>query len=84
MQDDNTEHLMYNVICVEKASAPDGMPGDDWYRYVLGYGNAKIEGLKPGTLNGVTQHAQTVADNLNERKDRRGSIYVSRWQKNNK
>ena len=80
MQENGTKKLMFHVVSVDKIDAPAGMPGTNWYRYVIGQGNAKIDGLKPGTLKAVTEHAQTVADDLNERKDKRGSTYAPRKQ----
>ena len=64
------------VETVEKTAPPEGMPGDNWHRYVIGRGNSKIECKKPGTLKAVTQHAETIAENLNSRKARGGSMYV--------
>jgi len=72
----------YRVVNVEKTEAPDGMEGDNWHLYVIGRGNSKIEGKKPGTLNQVTEHAETVAEDLNSRAGAKsGSIYVSRQKK---
>lgn len=73
-----TVKLKYQVVTVEKTSAPDGMPGDNWHRYVIGQGTSKIEGKKPGTLKAVTEHAETVADDLNSRTSRSGSTYAPR------
>lgn len=70
----------FDLKSVEKVDAPEGLPGDNWYRYVLECGENTIEGHKPGTLRAVTQHAQTVVDDLNERKDRKGSTYAPRAQ----
>lgn len=57
----------YKVIEIEKIEAPEGMVGDNWYRYVIDYGQSQIEGKKPGTLKLVKQHAESVADDLNTR-----------------
>lgn len=56
----------YRVMTVEKIPPPDGMTGN-WHHYVIGEGNSKIEGKRPGTLQAVTQHAETVAESLNLR-----------------
>lgn len=65
-------------MTVEKTSPPEGMTGN-WHHYVIGEGNSKIEGKRPGTLQAVTQHAETVAESLNSRIGK-GSVptYVSR------
>jgi len=68
----------YRVMTVEKTSPPKGMTGS-WHHYVIGEGNSRIDGKRPGTLQAVTQHAETVAENLNSRVGK-GSYptYVSR------
>ena len=71
----------YRVESIEKTEPPSGMPGDNWHRYVIGRGSSKIEGLKPGSMSDVRQHAEAVADDLNERSKRKGSTYASRQKK---
>lgn len=78
MHKDDTDLLEYNVITVEKILTPEGMPGDSWHRYVIGKGSSRIEGKKPGSLHEVTQHAETVVEDLNSRKARGGSMYAPR------
>ncbi|MEK6748220.1 MAG: hypothetical protein AABY83_03320 [Pseudomonadota bacterium] len=71
----------YSVVSVEKSEAPRGASGNDWYCYVIGAGNSKVVGNKPGTLNAVTEHAHTVANDLNARSARSGSVYAPRLKK---
>lgn len=71
----------YKLISVEKVETPEGMQDGEWYRYVIGRGQSKIEGLQPGTLKSVTKHAETYADDLNERAKTGGSPYASRKKK---
>jgi hypothetical protein len=78
MLEETVQRPMYAVASVEKIASPEGLPGDNWHRYVIEGGDAPIEGLKPGTLNAVTEHAQCVADDLNERKYSGGSTYAPR------
>lgn len=68
--------IKYQVVSVEKTATPEGLPGDNWHRYVIGQGTSKIEGTKPGTLKAVTEHAETVAEDLNSRTGRGGSTYA--------
>lgn len=63
----------YRVESVVKADAPEGMDGDDWHQYTIVYGKTSIQGLKPGSLFSVTQHAEEFAENLNERTSRYGN-----------
>ena len=71
----------YQVISVEKAEPPEGMPEGTWHRYVIGHGRGKIDGIKPGSLSSVTRHAEAMADDLNERAKSGGSYYASRTKK---
>lgn len=68
--------IEFHVETVEKTMPPEGAPDDNWYRYVIGKGTSKIEGKKHGSLYDVTRHAETVAEDLNSRKARHGSMYV--------
>lgn len=77
----STRENRYRVVIVEKAVAPEGMPGGNWHRYVIGQGRSKIEGLKPGSLSAVTQHAETVAEDLNARAAGGSSAYAARKRK---
>lgn len=57
----------FKVISINKTEAPSGMTGDNWYRYIIGQGTSKIEGLTMGDLKKVTQHAEAIAVDLNDR-----------------
>ena len=72
----------FNVMNIEKISTPDGMAGDNWFQYVVGQGSSEIKGLTMGTLNQVTEHANKVADDLNERSKGKKTGYSS--SQNNK
>jgi len=72
----------YNVMNIEKISTPDGMVGDNWYQYVVGQGSSEIKGLTMGTLNQVTEHANNIADDLNDRSKGKKTGYTS--NQNNK
>jgi hypothetical protein len=71
----------YRMITVEKISSPEGMPGSDWHRYVIGQGRSRIEGMKPGTLKAVTEYAEEFAENLNSRASGKYSTYAPRKKK---
>jgi hypothetical protein len=71
----------YNVKSIEKTDPPDGMQGDNWYHYVIGQGNSKIEGFRTGSLKSVTQHVNTYTEELNERIRTGGSTYAQRKTK---
>ncbi len=71
MQDDSVDNE-YQVTTVEKTTAPDGMPGDSWYRYVIERGEQVIDCKKNGTRKTVTEHAESVAEQINSRHFRGG------------
>ena len=72
----------FNVMNIEKTSTPDGMAGDNWYQYVVGQGTSEIKGLTMGSLKQVTEHANKIADDLNERSKGKKAGYSS--SQNNK
>lgn len=73
--------LKYRVMSVEKTSTPDSMTGT-WHRYVIGEGSSRIDGIKCGSLKAVTEHAETVAENLNARAGAKGYAgYASRGKR---
>jgi hypothetical protein len=71
----------YHVVSVEKSTPPQGIQTGNWYRYIIGQGRSKIEGVKLGTLQAVTAHAQTMVEDLNSRAARSGSFYAPRKRK---
>lgn len=82
----------YRVVTVEKIQPPEGMPGNNWHRYVIGRDNSAsngrtnstIDGIKPGTLKSVTDHANSVANDLNERAGKGGSYFAPSHRQNKK
>lgn len=59
--------VKYKVIEVEKTSAPQGLEGDNWFRYVIKKGNSVMDCKKSGTLKSVTLHAKDLAELINSR-----------------
>ena len=76
-----TSKTKYQVISVEKTAAPEGLTGNNWFRYEIGVGSSKLVGNKPGTLNAVTEHAHTLADDMNNRASGNKSMYTPRVKK---
>lgn len=68
----------YHVKSVEKTQPPAGMPKGDWFHYVICEGDSVIEGYQPGSLNSVTRHAETFAEDLNARAANGYSFYSAR------
>lgn len=71
----------FHVESVEKSDPPTEDTKGNWYRYVIGRGSSKIAGMRPGSLNDVTRHAESVADDLNSRVSNTSSTYAPRKQK---
>ena len=84
MSEDENTITKYQVLSINEIDTPEGMPGDNWYGYVISYGKSKIEGKKPGTLKDVTQHAEAVASDLNLRSQSKKSVYAPRQNQNKK
>lgn len=64
----------YIVESVVKTDAPEGLSGDNWYRYIIVFDRKSIECMKQGSLFEVTQHAEEFAENLNDRSSRFGGV----------
>jgi hypothetical protein len=71
----------FRLESVEETSPPAGMNTGKWYSYIIGRGSSMINGKMAGSLRAVTEHAESVVEDLNSRANRHGSIYVSRRQK---
>jgi hypothetical protein len=68
--DDRPSSLLrrhFEVASVEKVDMPDGAQEDDWYRYVLTSGPARITGYRRGTPEDVTDYAENCAADFNLR-----------------
>jgi len=72
---------IYHLDTVEKTPPPQDMPEGDWFRYVVSYGNSKINCVRGGTLKEVTQHAEEFVENLNARSVTGYSGYAARSTK---
>jgi hypothetical protein len=72
----------YKVVSVEKTEPPEGVDGGSWYKYIVGRGDSSLVGSRRGTLKQVTEHAQTLVNDLNARSGRKGkSVWAPKQQK---
>ncbi len=62
------KHVEYKLVTVEKSDPPEGIEDGTWYRYVVCRGDSSLEGKRRGTLKQVTEHAETLAEDLNSRR----------------
>jgi len=67
-----SKEYQYEVVTVEKTSPPEGLDGDNWYRYVIKSGNSVMDCKKSGTLKAVKTHAKEMAEMINNRNGRGG------------
>ena len=72
------EEFEYKVITVEKTTAPEGLPGDDWYLYVIKKDHSVLQCKKSGSLKSVTKHAKEAAELINSRNIGGSNAYASR------
>ena len=75
--DDDFFNRKFNVTKIEKTDPPAGMQAGEWYRYVIGKGSSEIQGIRPGTLQSVTEHAEEYASNLNQRATQGYTAYTA-------
>ena len=61
---------IYEVALVEKTAMPAGVEGDDWHRYVLSGGKARITGFHRGSRAEVKEYASHCVEELNLRSGR--------------
>ena len=69
------KQIEYALISVKKTEPPEGEQGSNWYQYVVGKGSSSLVGKRRGTLKQVTEHAETLADDLNARRGLKVSSY---------
>ncbi len=66
----------YSVTSVEKIDPPEGGEAGNWYRYVVENARSTITGCRRGSLQQVTRHAKSFAEELNARA---GGRVASPW-----
>ncbi len=58
----------YEIVSIQRAEAPPGTEGSNWYRYVIAFeGTDTIRGYRQGSLKAVTSVVDEIIDQLNER-----------------
>lgn len=62
------KNVEYKLVTVEKTDPPEGVEDGTWHRYVVSRGDSSLEGKRRGTLKQVTEHAETLAEDLNSRR----------------
>ena len=63
---------------IEKAKAPDGGSGDDWFRYTILQGANTITGYRQGSQRAVTKAVKIIVVELNERRNgKKGRVHLT-------
>ncbi|TDJ48263.1 MAG: hypothetical protein E2O52_01210 [Gammaproteobacteria bacterium] len=68
----------YQLEHIEKAGAPNGCTGKDWFRYTITQGVNKITGYKQGSQRAVTKSVKEIVLELNERRaGKKGRVHLT-------
>ena len=74
----------YELISVQKSSAPEGSDGSDWVSYRIAQGTNTITGYRQGSLATIRASLQETVVALNERRSpRRGRVQLTQARKPN-
>lgn len=68
----------YQLDQIEKARAPHGGDGKDWFRYTITQGQNTITGYKQGSQRAVTKAIKQIVVDLNERRGgKKGRVHLT-------
>jgi hypothetical protein len=63
---------------IQRAKAPDGGAGQDWFQYVITQGPNKITGYRQGSQRAVTKAVKAIVIELNERRNgKKGRVHLT-------
>lgn len=72
------EDFPYKLVGIDRAEAPDGGTGKNWYRYTIIQGSNKIVGYRQGSRRTVTDETKLTVKELNERRaGRKGRVNLT-------
>ncbi len=75
----------YELENIEKASAPDGGAGKDWFRYTIIQGRNTITGYRQGSQRTVAKAVKDIVIELNERRGgKKGRVHLTPSRKQQK
>ena len=73
------DKLDFTVISISKIPPPHEFNDEPWYKYIIGRGDECFKGMRQGTLQEVTEHADNLVDDLNARRyNKMGSMWRSK------
>jgi hypothetical protein len=63
---------------IERAKAPNGGDGQDWFRYTITQGHNTITGYRQGSQRAVTKAVKEIVTELNERRNgKKGRVHLT-------
>ena len=72
----------FELVSVQKATAPQGSEGSDWFSYTISQGTNTITGYRQGNLSVVKASLQELIVGLNERRSpKRGRVQLTQTKK---
>ncbi|MDH3976949.1 MAG: hypothetical protein OEU86_00420 [Gammaproteobacteria bacterium] len=75
----------YELEDIEKAKAPSGLDGADWFRYTIVQGQNRITGYRQGSQRTVTKAVKDIVVELNERRGgKKGRVHLTSSRKQQK
>jgi len=72
----------FELVSVQKSSAPDGGEGGNWFSYRIAQGTNMITGYRQGNLTAIKAALQETVVALNERRSpKRGRVQLTQTRK---
>jgi hypothetical protein len=72
----------FELVSIQKAAAPSGGEGSDWFSYRIAQGSNTITGYRQGTLSAIKEAVQEIITGLNERRSlKRGRVQLAQSRK---
>ncbi|HEU4618348.1 MAG TPA: hypothetical protein VFV10_09920 [Gammaproteobacteria bacterium] len=72
----------FELVSIEKATAPSGSEGSDWFSYRIAQGSNTITGYRQGSLGAIKESLKEIVAGLNERRSlKRGRVQLTQNRK---
>jgi hypothetical protein len=72
----------FELVSIQKAPAPSGGEGNDWFSYCISQGSNTITGYRQGSLSAIREAVQEIIVGLNERRSlKRGRVQLTQSKK---
>ncbi|HEX5418856.1 MAG TPA: hypothetical protein VFY39_02565 [Gammaproteobacteria bacterium] len=72
----------FELVSIQKAPAPSGSEGNDWFSYCIAQGTNTIQGYRQGSLSAIETALHQIIEGLNERRSiKRGRVQLTQSKK---